>query len=169
MNGAMFYASRYGSTAQYARWIAEATGLPSFDVKTANADPSRYDFLVLGSPVIYHRLMFHRWVKRNLSSIRNRPAILFSVSGAGAGPKLDAWIGSSLPAGLISHMQHVALRGRQTPADLTWYDRLMLIIGGLMNRDPVAAKEELQGFDFMDRSSIEPIVGMVRQLQANEC
>lgn len=32
MNGAIFFASKYGSTAQYAEWIAEATDLPMFDV-----------------------------------------------------------------------------------------------------------------------------------------
>ncbi|MDH3262653.1 MAG: flavodoxin domain-containing protein [Paracoccaceae bacterium] len=168
MNGAIFFSSRYGSTAQYARWIADATGLPAFDVKGAEADPSGYDFLVLGSPIIYHRLIIHKWVKRNLASIANRPAILFSVSGAGAGPKLDAWIGHSLPAGLIADLQHFALRGRQNPNELTWFDRSMLIIGGLMNRDRVAGREEMQGFDFMDRSSIEPIVERIRQLQESE-
>ena len=28
MNGAVFYATKYGSTAEYAKWIGDATGLP---------------------------------------------------------------------------------------------------------------------------------------------
>lgn len=165
MKGAIFFSSKYGSTAQYAEWIREATDLPAFDVDKANADPSQYDFLVLGSPVLYHKLMFHKWVKRNLAGIMARPTILFSVSGAGVGAKLDAWLAGHLPAELFSHVQHIALRGRQDPKDLSWLDRLMLIIGGLTNDDPVASKEELKGFDFMDKSSIEPIVEKVMQLQ----
>ncbi|TCD14083.1 flavodoxin domain-containing protein [Oricola cellulosilytica] len=95
MKGVIFFSSRYGSTAQYAQWIAEATGLPSFDVEEESANPSDYDFLVLGSPVIYHKLMFHKWVKRNLASIMSRPAILFSVSGAGPG---RSWMAGSRKA-----------------------------------------------------------------------
>ena len=168
MKGAIFYASKYGSTAQYARWIGEATGLPTFDVGQARARLSEYDFLVLGSPIIYYKLVFHKWVKANLAPIMSKPTILFSVSGAGAGSKLDDWIAKNLPAKLISHMQHVALRGRQNPRDLTWYDRMMLIIAGLKNRDRDAGREELQGFDFMDKSSIQPIVEMIRRLQDDE-
>lgn len=165
MKGAIFYSSKYGSTAQYAEWIREATDLPAFDVDKASSDPSQYDFLVLGSPVLYHKLMFHKWVKNNLAGITARPTILFSVSGAGAGAKLDAWLAGNLPAELVSHMQHVALRGRQDPNDLSWLDRLMLIIGGLTNSDSVAGREELRGFDYMDKLSIKPIVEKVAQLQ----
>ena len=64
MNGAIFFSGKYGSTAQYADWIGEATGLPAFDVNDANTDPSKYDFLVLGSSVIIHKLTIRKWLKR---------------------------------------------------------------------------------------------------------
>ncbi len=168
MKGAIFFSSRYGSTADYAQWIANATNLPVFDVDGTKSDPSKYGFLVLGSPIIYHKLMFHKWATRNAAIIKSKPTILFSVSGAGPGAKLDAWIAGCLPPDLIAHVTHFALRGRQNPKDLTFYDRLMLIIGGLKNPDRVAGKEELHGFDFMDQSSIAPIVEAIKMLQADE-
>ena len=168
MKGAIFYASKYGSTGQYADWIAEATGLPVFHIKDSKADPSRFDFLILGAPILYYKLHNHKWVKRHLNDIVNKPVIFFSVSGAPAGEKLDGWIADSLPSQLISKMYHVALRGRQIPKQLTWYDRILLIIGGLKNPDPVARKEEMKGFDYMDRSSIAPIVTLVEEFQAAE-
>ena len=145
MKGAIFFSSKYGSTALYARWIGDATNLPTFDVNKTDTTLSEYDFLVLGSPVIYHKLMFHKWLNRNVTDILSRPTILFSVSGAGAGPKLNAWLANSLPTEFISHVKHVALGGRQNPKDLTCFDRLMLIFGGLINPDPKASKEEMQG------------------------
>jgi menaquinone-dependent protoporphyrinogen IX oxidase len=168
MNGAIFFSSKYGSTAQYAKWIGEETGLPVFDVKNANADPSQYDFLVLGSPIIYYKILNRKWVKKNLTKIENKPVIFFTVSGALSGTKLDRWIATSLPADFIIHIKHVALRGRQKPEELTWWDRLMLKIGALINKDPEARKQELEGFDFMDKSSIEPILKLVRQYQSGE-
>jgi hypothetical protein len=116
--------------------------------------------------VVYHKVMFHRWVKRNLDDILGRPTVFFSVSGAGAGSKLDGWMADSLPAAFISHADHVALRGRQNPRELSRYDRIMLIIGGLKNPDRQAAKEEMHGFDFMDKDSIGPIVEKIRELRA---
>lgn len=168
MNGAIFYSSKYGSTAQYADWIGEAAGLQVFNVNEAKADPSNYDFLVLGSPIIYYKLLIHKWVKRNLESLNSKPIIFFSVSGAPAGSKLNGWIANSLPETLILKMNHVALRGRQIPSQLSWYDRMMLIIASMANKDPVARKQEFQGFDFMDKSSIEPILNLVHHLQGAE-
>jgi len=166
MKGAIFFASKYGSTKQYSNWIAQTTGLPVFDINNAKTDLSNYDFLVLGSPIIYYKLLNRKWLRRNWSTIVNKPIILFTVSGASAGKKLDGWIANSnLPKNFISKVKHIALRGRQNPKELTLYDRLMLIIGAIKNPDPVARKEELHGFDFMDKSSIEPILKLVKQFQ----
>lgn len=168
MNGAIFFSTRYGSTAQYAKWIGEASGLPVFNVKNAEADPAKYDFLILGSPVIYYKLIIHKWVKRHLAILNCKPIIFFSVSGAPAGPKLDGWIADSLPGDFISNVHHVVLRGRQIPEELTWYDRIMLKIAGLTNKDREAGKQETQGFDFMDKSGIEPILKLIQQFQLSE-
>jgi len=123
--------------------------------------------LILGSPIIYYKVHNWKWVRANLAEIEKKPIIFFTVSGAPAGQKLDGWIADSLPQSLISKMKHVALRGRQNPKELSWYDRLMLIIGSMKNPDPVASKEELEGFDFMDKSSIEPLLKLVQQTQSS--
>ena len=169
MNGALFFSSKYGSTAQYANWIAEATGLPVFDIKETNVDLSKYDFLILGSPIIYYKLLNRKWVNAKWSIIKSKPIILFTVSGAPGGDKLDAWItNSDLPKDMTSKMKHVALRGRQIPKELTLFDRTMLRIAAMKNPDPIASKEEREGFDYMDKSSIEPIVKLVEQFQSGE-
>ena len=168
MNGAIFFSSKYGSTAQYANWIGQATGLPVYDVIYNNVDLSEYDFLILGSPIIYYKLSIHKWVKRHLARLADKPIIFFSVSGAPAGSKLDGWIADSLPEDFISRMYHVALRGRQIPKQLSWYDRMMLKIAALANKDSEARKQEFEGFDFMDKSSIEPILKLVGQLRRSK-
>ena len=168
MNGAIFFSSKYGSTAQYANWIGQATGLPVYDIIYNNVDLSEYDFLILGSPIIYYKLSIHKWVKRHLARLADKPIIFFSVSGAPAGSKLDGWIADSLPEDFISRMYHVALRGRQIPKQLSWYDRMMLKIAALANKDSEARKQEFEGFDFMDKSSIEPILKLVGQLQRSK-
>lgn len=168
MKGAIFFSSKYGSTAEYANWISEATGLPIFNIKDKNANPSKYDFLILGSPIIYYKLSIHKWVKKHVQKIDSKPIIFFSVSGAPAGEKLDGWIANSLPKYFIIRMNHVALQGRQIPEQLTLYDRIMLKIAGTFNKDPKARKEEFEGFDFMDKSTIQPIVEMAKEFILRE-
>ena len=51
--------------------------------------------------------MNHKWVKKNLASIENKPVIFFPVSGASPGSKLDGWIADSLQAHFISQVKHV--------------------------------------------------------------
>lgn len=168
MNGAIFFSGKYGSTEQYANWIGEATGFPVFDIKDSKADPSKYEYLILGSSILYFRLSIRKWVSANLSKLNGRSKILFSVSGAGESSKLNRWVADSLPAGLSSQMEHVALRGRLDHSKLSWWLRQILWIGSLINPDPEARKDERHGFDYVDKESIEPILKLVRQFKHSE-
>ena len=168
MDGAILYATKYGSTAEYANWIGQATGLPVFDVGKEAVDPDQFDFLILATPVIYYKLLITDWVQTNLSKLDGKPIIMVTVSGAPPGPKLDAWVGDSLPAEFIANATHLGLRGRQIPGELSWYDRAMLIIAAWKNPDPVASREELKGFDYMDEDSIAPIVTLANEYKARK-
>lgn len=168
MNGALFFSGKYGSTEQYAKWIGEATGLPIFNIKDSSADPSAYDYIILGSSIVFFKPTIQKWAKANLSKLNGRVKILFSVSGAGPSPKLYRWVENSFPPELLQQMEHVALGGRLDHSKVSWWIRMMLWIGSLINPDPDAGKEERYGFDHMDKESIGPIVELVKQLQKNE-
>lgn len=168
MKGAIFFSGKYGSTEQYAKWIGEATGLPVFDIKDYNADISKYDFLILGSSIIYFKLTNRKWAKENLATLKGRAKILFSVSGTGPSDKLNGWVANSFPPELLSQMKHVALGGRLDHSKVNWLIRLSLWIGSLINPDPAGSKEERYGFDHMDKGSIEPIVKLVERFQPNK-
>ena len=167
MNGAIFFSGKYGSTEQYAHWIAEATGFPVFDIKDPRADPSQYDYLILGSSILYFRLSMRRWLRTNLSKLEGRSKILFSVSGAGPSAKLNRWVAKSLPAEFLSQIEHVGLRGRLDHSKVRWPVKLMLWIGSLFNSDPEGSKDERYGFDYMDKESIEPILALIENLRSS--
>ncbi len=168
MSGAIFFSGKYGSTEQYAKWIGEATELPVFDIKDTNTDPSKYEFLILGSSILYFRLTIRKWAKANLAKLEGRSKIMFSVSGAGASTKLNRWVEASLPSGLLSQMEHVPLRGKLDHSKVSWWLRKILWVGSLFNPDPQARKDERGGFDYMDKSSIEPIIRMFQRYEATQ-
>lgn len=166
MNGAIYYATRYGSTADYARWIAEATGLRAFDIHGKCPPVADFDFVVLGSPIIYYKPLFLNWLRRHLGDLIDKPVVLFTVSGAPPGKKVDGWLANSLPKPFAARADIFTLQGRLDLRQLKGFDRIMLIIGGLFNRDRNAAKDEMQGFDYMDKASIQPVVERIRELAA---
>ena len=166
MNGAILYSGRYGSTEQYSEWISEATGLPSLSIDDPAADPSAHDFLVLGSSIVFYRATIRSWVKQNSAALATKPIILFTVSGAPAGSKLDGWVAKSFSAEFLARADHVALRGRLNHDDVSWWLRLMLKIGALLNPDREASKEERHGFDHMDKASIQPLVDLIERYEA---
>ncbi len=168
MKGAIFFSGKYGSTKQYAHWIAEATGLPLLDVKDKTADPKAFDFLVLGSSILYYKPTIRHWIRAHLETIVGKPILLFTVSGAGQGKKLNKWLKASLPVGVNSQAEHIALRGRMNPAELPWGSRMLLQMAALVNPDRQARKEEREGFDYMDKTAIAPVLRWVEALKAEE-
>ncbi|MEL6866793.1 MAG: flavodoxin domain-containing protein [Bacteroidota bacterium] len=168
MNGAIFYSGKYGSTKQYAEWISEATALPVFDINKDNTDLTKFDFLVLGSSVLYFKLSNRHWVKKNFAKLNGRVKILFSVSGAGPSERLNTWVSNSYPVELLSQVEHIGLRGKLDHSKISWPVKLMLWIGSLFNSNREASKDERYGFDYMDKSSIEPIVKRIKELQAEK-
>ena len=167
MNGAIFFSGKYGSTQQYSKWIAEATGLPVFDINDPHGDPSKYDYLVLGSSILYFKLSIRKWAREHLEKLKGRTVVLFSVSGAGPSTKLDRWVANSMPTALLSQMKHVGLRGRLDHSKVSWWVRQSLYIASLFNPNPGASKDERYGFDYMDKSSIKPILNLIAQYQSN--
>ncbi|MEX0289370.1 MAG: flavodoxin domain-containing protein [Flavobacteriaceae bacterium] len=168
MKAAIFFSGKYGSTEQYAKWIGEATGLPVFDIKDKNANPAAYDFLILGSSVLYYKLSIRKWAKENLPILKDRSKMLFSVSGAGPSDKLERWVADSLPPELLANTEHFALRGKLDHSKLSWLLRKILYVASLMNSDPEASKDERYGFDYMDKTSIQPILSKFDQFQRSE-
>jgi hypothetical protein len=168
MTGAIFYATKHGSTQDYVRWIVEATGLPSYDIDQDDAALDILDFIVLGCPIYYYKPLAADWIRSHAAALCAKPLIFFTVSGAPAGEKLDGWLAASLPPDLLDHADHFALQGRQVPEELPWYSRLMLIIAGVTNRDRKAGREEIKGFDYVDKQSIRPIVERIKKLKALE-
>ena len=51
-NGAIFYASKYGSTEQYAHWIADELDIPVFDIRRDPETPAAYDFALIAVPAL---------------------------------------------------------------------------------------------------------------------
>ena len=162
MKAAIFYTGKFGSTKKYAYWINEHNEYPVFDLNKENPDPEEYDLLILGSSIITMRPSIQKWLNTNWASIKDKPVLLYTVSGTEPEhPDLRKWLENSFSNEILEHAYHVPLRGRLALQELPWYIRLALKLGARIEKDPTIKKRMAEGFDYMDKSSIEPILEWV--------
>lgn len=162
MKAAIFYTGKFGSTKKYAYWINEDTNFPVFDLSKENPNPDDYDLLVLGSSIIAMKPTMKKWLKTNWQRIKDKPLLFFTVSGTEPGhPDLKQWLIDSLSEEVLEQMQYVGLRGRLALAELPWWIRIMMKFAAKGEKDPEVKKRMAEGFDYMDKSSIKPILAWI--------
>jgi menaquinone-dependent protoporphyrinogen IX oxidase len=159
MRAAIFFSGKFGSTREYAQWLGEATGLPVFDVRKDPPEPWNYDLLILGSSVMVGKPTISKWVQKNWAQLNGRQLLLFSVSGtAPEDPDLRTWMKRGLGEEIFSQMDYVPLRGRMVLSELPLWSRILLKGLARVIKDPEESKRMTEGFDYMDRESLEPIL-----------
>ena len=79
-NIAVVYCSRYGSTKQYAQWLAEDLGADLYDVRRVYKEKlETYDTIVFGGGLYYGVIKGLSRLKRNYASIRESNLVVFAV------------------------------------------------------------------------------------------
>ena len=88
-----------------------------------------------------------------------RKLLLYSVSGTAPGnPDLDVWMRRHLGEEILSQMKYIPLRGRLDLEEVPWILRVMLKLAAKATRDPETKKRMSDGFDYMDRDSLKPLL-----------
>lgn len=159
MKTAIYYSGTYGSTRQYAQWLQASTGFPLYDTDAHPPSPQNYDRLILGTSIIVGRPRIKTWLYDHWDAIQSRPTLLFTVSGTAPGhPDITQWMEQHLNPQMREHLEIHALRGRLDLSQLPFWLRFMLRIAGRANKDPETRQRMTEGFDYMDRASLEPIL-----------
>lgn len=166
MKGIVLHAGKYGSTEEYARWIAEDLGLPCGAAAGAKrSDVADKDLVVLGTAVHAGKLLGAKWLAANEAVLRGKRLVLFTVSGADFRKEpaaLEALLDANVPASLRSSLQCHPLQGRQVMAKYPWLLRTMLKMYARSRKDPEEAKGAAADWDFVRRENVAPIVAAAR-------
>lgn len=125
--GLIVYAGKYGSTAQYAAWLSEATDFPAFAREDLPADWQTRDPLIVGSAVYGGQLRLRHWLHQVLPEQTRARVLLYSVSGlAPESPWLQRLIRFNLGSLQNRLSAYHGLPGRLIHAELDAGDRLLL-------------------------------------------
>ena len=76
----ILYKTKYGSTEQYAKWIAEEvdaelTNVESFDINSLDS----YDTIIIGSPTYMGQIQMKGFLEQNWEILKNKNIYLFNV------------------------------------------------------------------------------------------
>jgi menaquinone-dependent protoporphyrinogen oxidase len=166
------YNSKYGSTRQYAEWIAEKSGADLLSMKDAKGGAlSLYKNVVFGTR-IHGPSIGAEFMRTNWAHIKNSKIIMFMVGGSPAdSPAYREAFESSFPAAVREKIRMFALRGRIGKLDVL--DSLILAamkfglgVACLFNKDP-KMKEMSENMgkpaDHVKIENIEPILAELKK------
>lgn len=168
----VLYQSKYGSTRQYAEWIAEALhaeALPLDEVWTERLQDA--GTVVIGGAVRMGKITCAEFLVRHWSILKDKNVVVFSVSGTNPDdPGIHGYFENSIPPSIRPHVRYVALWGRLGKLDLG--DRLLMLFPRCklrweMLRHPgVESRGKYEGiakpFDHVQMAGIRPVLEMLR-------
>lgn len=166
MKGIIIYQGRYGATAQYARWLADALRLPMFGVEEATpALLAGYDLVILGSSVYVGKLLIAKWLDRNTGLLADKKVFLFVVCGTTADDPVlqQSLIAGNLGRAISKSVITFFLPGRCVVSKLSWKDRLLLKMGAWLEKDLQKKAVMKQGFNRLDGRNLTGLITAVKE------
>jgi flavodoxin len=159
MKGGVIYYSNYGSTKQYAEWIAEAAGFALYDQRDGAVPWDELDTVVIGSPALKMQPFLAKWITENWASMQDKRVFLYTTSGApGDNPALRRGFEAAFPKEIASRIEYFPFQGRLVWRELKPMHRLMMRIGQMIEKDPKRKAEMVEDVDGVDRTLIAPLV-----------
>lgn len=152
MNAVVIYHSKYGSTRQYAEWLAEEVGaklVPLADAK--RPDLSGYDAVAFGCPYYAGRLKIAGLVKTCAPGLAGKRVAFFAVGAEDPdSPNARKGYEAAFPDTVRDGMRFFYLPGRITLAKLNALERTVMKV--------MKAKD----LDRTSRAAIEPVADFLR-------
>jgi menaquinone-dependent protoporphyrinogen IX oxidase len=167
---AVLYRSKYGSTKQYAEWIAEETGADLFSIPhVAARELSRYDTIIVGGGLYAGGMLGASFLRKTFSALSGKRIIVFSVGASFANEKnLAAIRARLLPPKMLSRVTFFHLRGGLDYRAMNIIDRFaMRILVSMIRHKPEGERDEEEkgilatygkSVTFVNRATIAPIV-----------
>lgn len=168
MKGIIVYKGKYGATRQYAAWLRYELKLHL--VQADHCKPCQIessDPIIIGTSIYAGKMQVSQWLKKNVHLLKNKKVFLFVVCGTPAREKekLQTYLETSVPAELLHQCQAYFLPGRLVYKRLAFWDKLVLHMGAMLTRDPIAKKRMLMDFDGVKRECLDEILSEIYKLK----
>lgn len=148
----VLYHTKYGSTREYAEWIAKDAKCDLMDIKGAkHLDFSHYDTFIVGSGIYAGTVPGANFVLDNWDKLKGKKVIFFTVSGKEAqSSETKKSYNNSMPSNIRSKVKSFHLGGRIDFKRLGFFKSFFFKMAGIKEIDNV------------NKNSIKPIIMFLR-------
>ncbi|HJJ69957.1 MAG TPA: hypothetical protein O0Y02_04935 [Methanocorpusculum sp.] len=166
MNAVVLYMSKYGSTKQYAEWIAEELGA---DIFSADSFPpenfASYDTIIFGGPVFGGVIMGIAKISENMHILKEKRLIVFTVgiTSPDADKILADLLEKNFSDSMMKHAETFHFQGALEYKKLTMGHKVLL----KMINSSMKNKLDLHQ-NHVSRDTIMPLIESVRGKIAEE-
>lgn len=157
MRGIVLYLSKYGSTKQYATWIANELRLPLKPIQDISInDILSYDVLILGSYIHANKIGIGSYLKKNWTHLIKKHILLFSTSvETPNSPLIRQSYEDSFSLAQRRKIVFFPLPGRLIMSQLTYLDKILVQM----------AKGIHFKYDAVDQTKIKPLIEYYMQFR----
>jgi menaquinone-dependent protoporphyrinogen IX oxidase len=167
----IIYSSKYGSTKQYAEWIAADSGADIVSVE--KADPKKlaaYGTVVFGACVYVGKMRKIDFLAKNAAALEGKKVLVFAVCSSKTGEKqANEIMESNIPAALRPKVKFFSLAGKIGKLDLLDSILIQAPLAAARSKykktgseEDRRALEKLEHFDGMGREQVAPIVAEIK-------
>jgi menaquinone-dependent protoporphyrinogen IX oxidase len=160
------YQSKYGSTKQYAQWINK--DIPSDLVDAEKGDKPEfagYDVIVFGGYIRMGGIVIAPLIVKSWGDIKAKKVILFTVSGTPPGhPNIEKIYHSDLPGEIRKEIKYFPLRGKIVSKDLSFFDKFLVAVGRIMERDESLRSLMTEDYDEVKPGNLIPLLEYMKTL-----
>lgn len=178
---AIVYRSKYGTTRQYAQWLAAELRCVAFDRRKIRAeDLEDFETIVYGGALYAGGVTGVKFLRKNIETLGTKNLVVFTCGLADPSDEKNMRnirnrLIKTLTDEVVEHIKIFHVRGAINYKKLRLHHKFMMAMmqRSIAKKDPVARTEEDQQFlttygqtvDFKDKDSIRPIVEYVRELR----
>jgi menaquinone-dependent protoporphyrinogen IX oxidase len=166
MKGVIIYKSKYGATAQYAKWLSAELKLGYFETNDVdNDDLNEYDYLILGTSIYFGKMLLEKWLKAHLAQIGNKTIFLFAVCGTPLDQKdkLNTYVTSSVPEEIRNKCNIFFLPGKLKIKELSLLDNFILKMGAKLAKSPAVKKAMLTDYNAVKKENLLELTKAVKR------
>lgn len=155
--GAIVFKGKYGATRQYAHWLGQELDLPRLDADQVTDEKLKeFDFIVLGSPVYYGRLLLRPFLIKHVQALKTKKVFIFIDCATPDSNEREQRkiLRESIPKPILKKDNTFFLPGRLKIESLNLFDRAMLRIVGFFEKDPERKKVMKDGIDAVSKDNL---------------
>lgn len=162
MKGIVLFKSKYGSTMQYAQWMAEATGFSLYNIQDSPKSLSEFDVIVMAGSIHAGSVSVKEYVVENWPSLKDKKVVIILTSGASNREVINKVVEASFTPDVLSAIKVFPVGGRYILSRMSFIDRNIIRLVAFFVKPQEARKGMLTEKDDMNRDNLQEALAFIQ-------